>query len=1493
MMTINKPAKKTNINKRSVWRWLRWPVYFLLSLLLVLVVALCGLLWWSAQPNSLPKALTLAQKYLPQDQTLLFDGAQGSVSRGGSIEHLQWQGAGVEVALDQLTLDWHLFRVFKRQLQVDALHAQSVKVTLHEQESKPEEPPEKPFQMPQDVVLPLHIQIPLQLDALEIETVAQDGIAATYKLENIALDYTYDGLEHAVALQNIAYAQSAMQARATLNARTLALQGNLLAYLDGIVPDSHSRIAVPLHLAGSLADGDSAKVMAQLDAIELPTDFSVPSGSNALLSSEFTERLARIPEWKRVAATVEARPWRQQPLQMLDIRLSNVDAHTFAEQAPTTLLNGTLELTPVENVSVAQSSNSTHADTPAQQQWLLGIDLKNDKAGLLDDSLLPLTDIDANGVLNESQLKLETLRLQLGASGQASVDISGHVDFEHQDNSLVDIRLQDIDLRNMLSTLPQTMLSGGVSVKPAKETTDAPLTLTEKKTFLQSSWTALLDVSNAAMGAWDAEKLPFNRVQVDASISPQLWQLNSAVVNIAQGAAKVTGHYRLDTQEMQLEGELNHLPMRQLLQAFEEENAPDLTGSFHAAGNLKTKVGFSADIAGERMRAQTRDKWAIHAIKASGDWSPELLNLAFLDVDGLNAKIEAKNFALALPAPSSVDGVLSMSAPGLSLAADVSMQKNAGQGSLALNIESAQALVQWLQQLPVLGDQLPPISASGQAALKASWQGGFEEWLHAFKAPQDSPNLNANLLVDTQALKLKISPNAADQLEGVQVAVNQFHLDAQGNLRQAVMNVEGDVLVDGIRGQLQSHMQMRQLTGGQAGWSLAIEKLLASVTFPEDAQPWRLAMNPDVSLNIYPSASATRVTLSEGGASLMPPEQVAPAKDALKLYWDASSYEKLSNGASRILSKGGIGGLHLGWIDDLVPSGATPLADAGINTNLVFAGQWDVNIGNTVNVQASLKRTSGDIRFGQSSTKVQSGDVDHAQIFGANVRSMQAIGAGVKDISLQINSKGSELSAQLLWDTERAGKVAAQVQTSLVKRGQGWSLEKTSPLAGRVTAGFPDLKVLGFLAPPGWRISGALNADLTVAGTVASPELNGSIMGEKLNARSILDGVDLHNGHLKAQLGGHRLTINELYIEGGTGSTAYVPGVSGNKTVPPTDRGSLLLANGYIDWSKLAAAQAPDQSDAGLDMDLKIQLERMQVLSRNDRQITVSGSLGAMMQDGALDLQGDIHVDRASITLPEAGAPALGDDVVVIRKSDPPQDSEVTAILQTAKPMDMNIKLDLGQDFALQGYGITTRLNGNLTITSTQTGNPPIRIVGEIHTDEGRYRAWGQALNVETGTILFNGPYDNPSINILAIRPNIDVVAGVRVTGTASAPRIQLYSEPVLPDSEILSWVVLGRSAAASGSEGGAMQQAALGLVAGEVGKGLAGGLGLDEVGFSGEGLSVGKRLSDQLYVTYMASMTGAGGTLYILYDITRRLTARAETGEQSAVDMIYTMTFD
>ena len=57
--------------------------------------------------------------------------------------------------------------------------------------------------------------------------------------------------------------------------------------------------------------------------------------------------------------------------------------------------------------------------------------------------------------------------------------------------------------------------------------------------------------------------------------------------------------------------------------------------------------------------------------------------------------------------------------------------------------------------------------------------------------------------------------------------------------------------------------------------------------------------------------------------------------------------------------------------------------------------------------------------------------------------------------------------------------------------------------------------------------------------------------------------------------------------------------------------------------------------------------------------------------------------------------------------------------------------------------------------------------------------------------------------------------------------------------------------------------------------------------------MTLGKRLSSDFYVTYERSIGGTFGTLFIFYDLTRRLTLRGQAGQKSGLDLIYTLKYD
>ena len=226
------------------------------------------------------------------------------------------------------------------------------------------------------------------------------------------------------------------------------------------------------------------------------------------------------------------------------------------------------------------------------------------------------------------------------------------------------------------------------------------------------------------------------------------------------------------------------------------------------------------------------------------------------------------------------------------------------------------------------------------------------------------------------------------------------------------------------------------------------------------------------------------------------------------------------------------------------------------------------------------------------------------------------------------------------------------------------------------------------------------------------------------------------------------------------------------------------------------------------------------------------------------------------------------------------------------------VDLDLGDDFRVSGRGLSTRIAGTLALSAQSVTQP--RLAGTLRTAGGEYSAFGQRLAIERGVVTFSGPVANPALDILAIRPNLTQRVGVLVTGTVQAPFVRLYAEPDLPDAEKLAWLVTGRAAPASGAEAALVQQAALVLLTSRKpgSKTFASRVGLDELSVrkdstAGAVVTVGKRFADNFYASYERSLSGALGTLFVFYDVSKKLTVRAQAGERTGVDLIYTFRFD
>lgn len=434
-------------------------------------------------------------------------------------------------------------------------------------------------------------------------------------------------------------------------------------------------------------------------------------------------------------------------------------------------------------------------------------------------------------------------------------------------------------------------------------------------------------------------------------------------------------------------------------------------------------------------------------------------------------------------------------------------------------------------------------------------------------------------------------------------------------------------------------------------------------------------------------------------------------------------------------------------------------------------------------------------------------------------------------------------------------------------------------LAGQLTGRIPDLSGLGPALGGGIASAGAIEWDAALAGSPQAPQLRGHVRGRDLAIALLDHGIRLENGELALRFEDERAVLERL---------AFLA------PHEPPARASRIVGKAPTEPGRLSVSGEADIQQRRVRLDAT--LTRLPLSQRPDRWIVASGTARLEHEDVLLRLGARLAADLGFIAEVAAGRPKLSDDVVVRGRETPPS-RPLTLRIET------DVGLDLGERFHLRAAGLTARLEGRLRVRGGNAA--PLVATGRIEAKDGRFEAYGQRLTVERGIVNFQGPVEDPGLNVLALRKGLPVEAGVSVTGTVQRPVVRLISEPPLPDAEKLSWIVLGRPADASGADASLLLAAAGAIFGGEgeaITDQIAQTLGIDEISLrqapegetlSGQILTVGKRLSDRVWLAHEHGLTAGTGVLKLTYMLTPRLSLVTRTGEDNAVDLLFNFRFD
>lgn len=422
-------------------------------------------------------------------------------------------------------------------------------------------------------------------------------------------------------------------------------------------------------------------------------------------------------------------------------------------------------------------------------------------------------------------------------------------------------------------------------------------------------------------------------------------------------------------------------------------------------------------------------------------------------------------------------------------------------------------------------------------------------------------------------------------------------------------------------------------------------------------------------------------------------------------------------------------------------------------------------------------------------------------------------------------------------------------------------------LGGNVNIRNFNLAMVNPIFSRGEKAAGTINANLRLGGDVQSPQLLGQLQ---------LSGLDIDGNFMPFDMQPSQLAVNF------TGTRSTLAGVV------RTQQGEINLS-GDADWSQIDNWRARVAAKGS----------RVRITVPPMVRLDVSPDVEFEATPSLFTLNGNVDVPWARIVVHDLPESAVGvsSDMVMLNNDLQPEKPQTAGI-----PINSNLNIHVGNNVRLDAFGLKARLTGDLKVVQDKQG---LGLNGQINIPSGRFHAYGQDLIVRKGELLFSGPPDQPLLNIEAIRnPDAtedDVIAGVRVTGTADEPKAEIFSDPAMSQQMALSYLLRGQGLDSEQSDSAAMTSMLIGLgvaqsgqVVGKIGETFGvSNLALDTqgVGDSSQVVVSGYVLPG-LQVKYGVGIFDSLATLTLRYRLMPKLYLEAVSGVDQALDLLYQFEF-
>jgi autotransporter translocation and assembly factor TamB len=283
-----------------------------------------------------------------------------------------------------------------------------------------------------------------------------------------------------------------------------------------------------------------------------------------------------------------------------------------------------------------------------------------------------------------------------------------------------------------------------------------------------------------------------------------------------------------------------------------------------------------------------------------------------------------------------------------------------------------------------------------------------------------------------------------------------------------------------------------------------------------------------------------------------------------------------------------------------------------------------------------------------------------------------------------------------------------------------------------------------------------------------------------------------------------------------------------------------------------------------------INFKQFPVIQRPDQQLIIDGYLDMKQQKKQSWIKGKVTASQLNIEIPESQPKPTSD----LEWSQQEYERKPGADLPLTQ---LDVTLNLGQAAEIYGRGMKMRLAGQLHLTGSM--RKP-QLTGELTIPKGGIDYRNIHLDVlPKSRLVFTGDPERPLLYVQAGRKIDNILVGVQIEGPGDRLQSRLFSNPSMPDAEILAYLVTGRSLSSLGKDGAVDALSVAGFLLGpgsalqDVQNKVQRSLGLDSMEVSAGtesskvavGKKIGKRTTVKLEETIAAGSTTAVTLEYLL----------------------------